>query len=424
MKIIRTGLKKLASMLLALAADVSPPAARPNANPARSFGEMRTAISPTVVAGSIQLLGMTEIKQQLGARWSEVADIAFGIAERTILRHLSAEDAYQRHGKEAFLLCFAAPDKAHAEAKTRTIAEEIATLLAQHSPHIPLRVDHTVAEMEWADIDKGGTESIAELMARELRQVRDRAEASARIWRNELLRTAGIRFGPIWHPPRRIVISYRAMLSEQTGTHALQRLAVVTTPEELKNTLHELDCLIVGQGIKALDRLLQAGGMAQMLISVNFNSLSTRATREKYLSLCRDIPPHYKRFLLFEVHSAPSGTPVSRLIEIAMAFKPYCHGVLVEASGNYSRLQELRSAGLFGVSVDAKSLPRHADQATTTLTNLVSAAATFNLKVFVHGADTMGALHAAQKARVDYVDGHAVALPLDEPKTAYRWAPP
>ncbi|MBX3492062.1 MAG: hypothetical protein KF899_03825 [Parvibaculum sp.] len=423
MKFVRAGLRKLASMLFALAADAPPPAARPNANPTRSFREMRTAISPTVVAGTIQLLGMAEIKKQLGARWSTVADIAFGIAEQTILRHISLEDAYQRHGREAFLLCFATPDKAHAEAKTRTIAEEIATLLAQRSPHISLRVDHTIAEIEWADIDKDGAESIAELMACELRKVRERAESSARAWRNELLRTAGIRFGPILHPPRRIVICYRAMLNEQTGTHALQRLAVATTPDELKDTLHELDCLIVGRGITALDRLLHAGGMAQMLIPVNFNSLSIRATREKYLGLCRDIPPHYKRFLLFEVHSAPSGTPVSRLIEIALAFKPYCHGVLVEVSGNYSGLQELRSAGLFGISVDAKSLPGHASQATTALANLVSAATAFNLKSFVHGADTMGTLHAAQKARADYVDGHAVALPIDEPKTAYRWAP-
>ena len=423
MTFIRTGLNKLGSVLLALTADAAPPPASPNPNPSRSFGEMRTASSPTVMAGSIQLLGMAEIKQRLGARWSAVANIAFRIAEQTIQRHISAEDAYQRHGTETFLLCFASPDKARAEAKTRTIAEEIATLLAQQTPQIPLRVDHTVAEVEWAEIDKGEADSIAELIARELRQVRERAESLARACRNELVRTAGIRFGPIWHPPRRIVISYRAMLNEQTGTHALQRLAAVTTPEELKSTLHELDCLIVGRAIKALDRLLHAGGAAQILVSVNFNSLSTRATREKYLNLCRDIPQHYKRFLLFEVHGAPNGTPVSRLLEIALALKPYGHGVLLELPASGGQLQELASVRLFGLSVDAKSLPRNVGRAMTVLTRLVSAATALNLKVFVHGVDTVGILDAAQKARADYVDGRAVALPMAEPKTAYRWAP-
>lgn len=423
MAFIRTGLKKLAGMLLALTVDAPLPAASPKANPPRSFGEMRKANARTLVAGSIQLLGLAEIKQQLGARWSEMADIAVRIAEQTIRRHISAEDAYQRHGKETFLLCFASPDKAHAEAKTRTIAEEIAMLLAQQSPDIPLRVDHTVAEMEWADIDKGGAESIAEVMARELRQVRERAEASARAWRNDLVRNAGIRFGPIWQSSRRIITGYRAMLNEQTGTRALQRLAGITTPEELKSTLHEIDCLILGRAIKALDRLLHAGGTAQMLVSVNFNSLSTRATREKYLSLCRDIPQQYKRLLLFEVHGAPNGTPVSRLVEIALALKAYGHGVLVEPPVSGGQLQELASVGLFGLSVAAKSLPCNGGNATTALTRLVSAANSLNLKVFVHGADTVGILDAAQKARADYVDGRAVALPMAEPKTAYHWTP-
>lgn len=423
MAFFRTGLKKLASMLLALTDDVPPPAAGRSSNRSRPFRELRTASSSTIVAGSIQLLGMAEIKQRLGPRWRTVADIAFRIAEQTIQRHISSEDAYQRHGGEAFVLCFASPDKAEAEAKTRAIAEELAMLLVQQTPQVTLRVDHAVAEVEWADIDKGEEESIAELIARELRQVRERAEFSARTWRNELLRSAGIRFGPIWHPAGQIVTSYRTMLNEQTGTHALQRLAGVTMPEELRSTLHELDCLIVGRAIRALDRLLRAGGMAQMLVSVNFNSLSTRATREKYLNLCRDIPRHYNRFLLFEVHGAPNGTPVSRLVEIALALKPYGHGVLVELPASGGKIQELAFVGLFGLSVAAKSLPRDIGQATAVLTRLVVAATALNLKVFVHGADTVGILDAARKARADYVDGRAVALPLAEPKTAYRWTP-
>lgn len=410
-------------MLLTLAADASPPAAGQNAKPSSRFDEMRTADSPTVMAGSIQLLGMAEIKRRLGGRWNAVADIAWRIAELTIRRHITAEDAYQRCGDETFVLCFASPDKARAEARTRAIAEEIATQLAQQAPQFRVQVDHTVAEMDWNDIDNGGSDSIAEMIARELRQVRKRAEAAARAWRSDLVRSAGIRFGPIWQPPRRIVTGYRAMLNEQTGTHAMQRLASVTTPEELRSTLHELDCLIVGRAITALDRLLHVGDMAQMLVPVNFNSLNNRAAREKYLALCRDIPRSYKRFLLFEIHGAPHGTPISRLVEIALALRPYCRGVLVELPAGGRQLPELAAVRLFGVSVDAKSLPRSAGEATTALTRLVSTAAALNLKVFVHGADTLGLVEAAQKARADFVDGRAVALPMAEPKAAHHWAP-
>lgn len=421
MDLIRAGMKKLAGVLLALTADTPSPTAGQNTRPPQTFGKMRNA--PTIMAGSIQLLGMAEFRQRLGARWSDVADVACRVAEQTIERHISAEDAYQRHGDETFVLCFASPDKAHAEGKTKAISEEIAVMLAQETPQIRLRVDHTVAEVEWDDIDGGADESIAGLIALELHQVRERADAAARAWRNELLRTAGIRFSPIWDPERRVVSSYRAMLNEQTGIYAMRRLAGVSTPEELKSTLHELDCLMVGRTIKSLDRLLQTGGMAQIVVPVNFNSLTNRTARETYLNLCRSIPESYKRFLLFEVHGAARGTPVSRLIEIALALKPYCHGVLVEVSAIGNRLQELTSASLFGISIDAKSLSRNTGQATTALTRLVSAATAFNLKVFVHGADTVGVFETAQKAQADYVDGRAVALPMDEPKTAFHWRP-
>ena len=112
-----------------------------------------------------------------------------------------------------------------------------------------------------------------------------------------------------------------------------------------------------------------------------------------------------------------------RLIDTAVALKPYAQGVLVELPASGGQLQELASARLFGVSVDSKSLPRNVGQATPTLSRVVSAAALHNLKVFVHGADTVGLLEAAQKAGADYVDGRAVALPLVEPKTAYHWSP-
>jgi len=420
MALVRAALKKLAAMLLVLSEDASPPVRNgANSNSAGPLAEMRRS-APTVVAGSIQLLGMAEIRKSLGARWSAVADGASRIAEETIQRRLSEGDAYQRHGEESFVLCFASPDRARAEATSKAIAEEIAALLASQAPEARIQVDHTVAELEWAEIDRGEG-SIAEVIARELRQVRIKAEAAARAWRQELLRKAEVRFGPIWSPKRKVVAAYRAMLDEQTGRHAMTRLASVATPDEFKATLHDLDCLIVGRSIRALDKLLEGGGQAQVLIPVNFNSLSGRTARERYLNICRDIPWSYARFVIFELHGAAAQTPPARLVEIAQALKPHGHGVVVETPSSGAHLQELASARMLGLSVDAKVLPRTASHAAASLSRLVAAATALNLKVYVHGADTVGSLEAAQKANVDHVDGRAVAFPLVEPRTAYRW---
>jgi hypothetical protein len=45
--------------------------------------------SPSILAGSIQLIGMDEIRRSLGDHWAMVADKAQAVAERTIAQHLS-----------------------------------------------------------------------------------------------------------------------------------------------------------------------------------------------------------------------------------------------------------------------------------------------------------------------------------------------
>lgn len=424
MSVLTASLKRLVQLLGGGDRDLDPDwTDRGSADAGRKqLGDIRHPAAATVMAGSIQLLGMADIKKQLGQRWTAVAASAGRIAEETIRRHLSTDDAYQRHGEDAFVLCFASPDKGHAEARTKAIVAEITQRLGSENPGIALRVDHTVAELEWADLDDAEG-SIAEIIARELREVREKAEAAARAWRRELLRSAGIRFNPIWSPRERTVMAFRATLDEQTGRHAMGRLSSVTTPDDLKTTLHELDCLIVGRAVKGLDRLLQEGGKARVVVPVNVNSLSTKAARDAYLNLCRDIPQAHSRFVLFELHGATAGTPVTRLVEIALALRPFCLGVVVETPAAGAELQKLSEARVLGISVDDKALPRGAAQSSAALKRLAAAASALEMKVFMHGADTVGSLESARQAPVDYVDGRAVDFPLTDLKSAYRWIP-
>lgn len=183
----------------------------------------------------------------------------------------------------------------------------------------------------------------------------------------------------------------------------------------------ELDCLLIGKAVESLHKLLCRGAKARIVIPVTFTTVQERSFRERYLNLCREVPPSYKRFILFHLHGPMASTPVSRLTEIGVALKAYSEGVIIEAAP--SQLQEITASSFHGVSLNAKNLPANVPEATDRLLRLVGTVQAVGVRTFVHGADSMGLVEACINAGVDYVEGRGVALPLDEPKPAYQYNP-
>ena len=436
----RTALRTMGKYLIALSTPQAEPRRSPPARPVppgpspndferktRHLAEARKAAAiggtpTTMVAGSVQFVGMDEIKRSLGAAWQSVADVAFAIAEETIRKHLSEQDAFRRRGEETFILTFATTNKVEAEAKTRAIVQDIRDLLAERTPEAKLELDHTVTEVDWAIVESG-PESIIDSIALALRKVREEAAIAATVWRHHLIQNAAIRYSPIWNPGKRLVASYRILLDDETGKHAFQRLGAVSSPEDLRLVLFELDCLMIGRAVQALHGLLDRGGKAQLLIPVNYSTLNDRLHREQYMKLCLDVPQSYKKFVLFHLHGPMSGTPAGRIIDIGLALKLHAQGVLVDLPIDPARVQEFAGTSFHGVSINAKSLATPVLEATQRLGRLVAAARAVGLKVFVHGADTVGFAEAAVNARADYIEGRGIAMPAAEPKTAYQWNP-
>ena len=430
---LRSGLRKLGSYFLSLSENtVKPAAAGRSASPAasglperfernsRPMTVRRSPDSQALLAASVQLLGMNEIRRSLGDRWDSVAGIAYRVANRVIHNHLDEGDSFEQQDSETFVLCFGRLKKPEAERRARTIATEIKAALEREAPDLKIRVEQTVAELDWDTVEVGGA-SIADSIADALHQVRNEAELAARAWRQDLLKGATVLYSSIWNPKQRIVSSYRCLLDEATGQNALQRLGKVSGAEELLSTLSDLDCLMLGRAIQALHLLLKRGGTAQILIPVNFNALCDRSCRETYLKLCRDIPESYRQFVLFEVHGAPPSAPITRITEVALTLKPFSKGVVLEFSPTSTRLQDLAGSGVLGISFDARLFGNGTGDTLGRMTRVVATARAANLKSFFENTDTLGLLEAAVKAQVDYVCGRAITSPMTEPKNSYHW---
>ncbi|HZZ88170.1 MAG TPA: hypothetical protein VFE13_07520 [Caulobacteraceae bacterium] len=82
------------------------------------------------IAGAhFSLVGLADLREQLGERWPQLAARVHDLAEAVIRRHLSRGDVFDAHGEDGYVILFTQLTEAQAEFKCRVIAREIAAKL-------------------------------------------------------------------------------------------------------------------------------------------------------------------------------------------------------------------------------------------------------------------------------------------------------
>lgn len=376
--------------------------------------------SGVLLAGSLKLLGMTQIRQELGPAWTAVADRAYGLAESVIRQHLTTDDLCERHDDETYVLCFARLDKAAADRKTAEMTAEIKAALLREVPETAaVRFQNFVAEVNYDRVNRSA-ESILGSLLSSLEEVRREAEDAFQERRAALLREARLVYSPVMQVKHEVAVMNRCLVSDAAGRIALEQLQAVSGPEEFLTALADLDFLILQRTIKALHEVIQASRKSYFLMPVNFQTLNQKKFRDDYFQLCSTVPEPYQKFMAIEIRSVPDGVPTSRILDVVLQVRRYCQYVVLNVHAHETRLGEVIGGGLFGISMELGELgedPRHAMQV---LTRVIAAARAANLTVIAHGANTLGLAKAAIAAGADYLDGEAVAPRSSLPKAAHK----
>ena len=99
--------------------------------PAASGPRSRSSLqSGDSIAGAhFSLVGLGELRAQLGDRWPQLAARVHDLSEAVIRRHLSRGDVFDAHGEDGYVVLFTQLTEAQAAFKCRVIAKEIAAKL-------------------------------------------------------------------------------------------------------------------------------------------------------------------------------------------------------------------------------------------------------------------------------------------------------
>ena len=270
--------------------------------------------SGTVVAGKVQLVGLTEVRATLGERWPAVAERSFQTAENILRKHLGPTDVFSRTADDGFLVCFSELDETEAQFKARTIAAEIREKLVGEIPEMAEADVTGFATTIAVDGDDMLPENaiVNALEARLTRERKRLEDAAIRAMRAKLT-TAEVWFQTV-----------------RTDTNQAAPIVLTRLPADIEDAQSTLLALGRSEYVPQTELLLLTGAAERVLAElkqdrtdliltpVRLATLTHRRDAEHWLQVARTLGGPGKKRLVVEIRELGRDTARARLTDVTM----------------------------------------------------------------------------------------------------------
>lgn len=379
----------------------------------------------SVVAGSFELVGLDEIKEPSGAKWPGLAARASELAEHGIRQRISDSDVLQVLSNTEFAICFANLTKEAAVERIKQISRELKQELFAEFPEFSscVTIRQYAAAIELKDLLAGDTGSLADRLVMTLRRMRVEADRAILNYRRLLLKDFQLLFAPLWDPERAIVNLNRCVLDLSLGCTSLSQFQAIADPDQMVDTLAEMDRFALARAMEVMDRCGTAGDVAAILVPVGYQTLARSASRREYLNLLSSLSEVYAPFVKLEVTNIPSRPDVDELNQLLLTLGAVRPDLTLQVNGNATYLSALDPAPLWGLSCNLSSGQLHDPTQRAAASSFMAFARNNGLRTLAHGANTIDLALAAVDSGFNHVSGTAIHLSQDMPRAPSRLQP-
>ncbi|KPF82809.1 hypothetical protein IP70_20460 [alpha proteobacterium AAP38] len=377
-------------------------------------------------AGSIHLLGLGSLHEQLGSRWPAVAARVHQLTAKLLDQHLTPHDAWFRHGEEAYVVVFAQLGAEQACLICAKVMEELQLVLLGHADTENIRV-HTAMREIGSDVLLVPTSLKDMLSAVRKEAVADAALAGPIAVRSEgfrasLLARAGpsqVRYRPVWDVQKQVLSLYMARCCrERAGRTPLWGYDCLDDPEDMAGIL-ALDLHVAREAIETSLELYENRFRFFLSLPLHFESLAVTARRQEVMAVLRTIPRNLLPFITFHLWAVPDGVPTGRLSELVSALKPFGRTVMMEVASPTSDVSVAEAAGIRVVNLtlpSGASVERWAPE----VVRFATQAARHRLMPAVEGVDSLAMEDQCEEAGVRFLSGDLIGGWVDVPEHVVR----
>lgn len=390
--------------------------------------------SQTVTAGSVHLIGLDEIRKELGDRWASVNERVHVYAERMFKKVLSPRDVWFRYGEDHYIIVFAQADRRSAQLTCSKVMESLHQALLGHA-------DTRRITVKTAVVDVGGgvaldTARLADLLKDAAHGPKGAAAASPPTadgavpvaearrphWTEMPADTITpqhrpkVLFRPVFDVKHKVVSTHCCRTDADTARYL--NLMDSFDPER-EEAVFDLDMETLSLAVSTYNELYANKFRYAQTIPVHFGTLASSRRRREYIQACRMIPRVLMPFLAFELDGLPAGVPYGRLAEIVAMLRPFARAAMVILNDDAGDLSVYATAGVKGVGLrldGREDEPRILERVQA----FCPGPRKFGMFAYVDGVRNPAELEAAEAAGAAYLSGPIVGEDSEVPEHMKR----
>ncbi|TNE41333.1 MAG: hypothetical protein EP348_01020, partial [Alphaproteobacteria bacterium] len=363
----------------------------------RPYGKTYEEALQNLITGSIQIIGLDEVRAQYAEQWGEIRENVMVIAENYLSRKLGRHDVFVPLDDGHFALLFAGVTRAEAIRKSKEIAADLVNKLFGELPGGELiSVQAAMLEIgDFEDLDR--IKSLEDLVS---------------CFQAAIIRSRAREVEEFEERRTELAVRYRPLINHRKGLVSINEVVCVHKSddgEEVAELLEaaaetsarmraEMDLLVLEKCGPFIEALEEGEGRPLFLIPVHFETLAHSYTRGKYARLLASLPKYTERHVLLNVQGVGTGVPNSRYRQIFTSLRALVLGFSFEVGPAWSDFEAIRD-----LPVRAIALAGHDRLEMSEIERLFSRAKKHHRKAIWRSVDhdTLG--KAAFSLGVDYV---------------------
>lgn len=365
----------------------------------RPFGKTYQEALENLITGSIQIIGLDEVKAQYAEQWGSIKKNVMEIADAYISRKLDRHDIFVPLDDGHFALLFAEASREEALERSRVIAHDLVNKLFGELPGAELiSVEAAMLRIEDFDgLDRiRSLDGLVKCFRAAIVKAQDRETRDFQERETEL----NVRFRPLINRRKSFVGMYETV----SMTNADGEQADVTANDPLFNESPrlraEMDCVILREAGIVFKKLGGAGNKPVIFLSVHFETLANSYFRSKYARTLASLPDYTEQHLVLNVQDIAPGVPNSRYRQIFTSLRQLVLGFTFEVGPHWNDFNAIRDLPIL-----AMTLAGHESLELSQIEAFFKRSKQNNKKCIWRSVDNDALARAAFKMKVDYVSG-------------------
>lgn len=387
----------------------------------------------TTQAGKVQILGLEDVRTQLGERWAEVLPHIQALVEDVLRHRLRPADVAAPLDEANWLILFAELTEVEARLRVAAIGRDLRQRLLGELPELRTTRLEVTCEAVAGDLARhAGTDGMAGLSGaftgyRPLSYAGEdeQSEGEQRDRTGEI----AITYRPTLFMPRDLLTIY------DVRAHRLERDNRLTSGQAARvgcddATRFDIDRRVLALVLEDMRRGMQGGGALGLVqVPIAMSTLLAHSVG-LILDLVRAAPDAVRQHLVIDVDGLDNPGYVARLGEAVGGLRRWCRSIalrlpaatLIPGSdhGEYHpadtlSLSRLRRLGLRSVGIDLDGFDDEPADLTRTLPALARHAHDAGLQCHLYGLTHPAAVDFARQMRFDYANGPAIEAECREP---------